>query len=205
MDAASADADAAATAEFESRFRTAVVDVNRSSKGSPTGGVSRFSAMVVAGNGRGVLGLGVGRAAEASDAVRKATRASLRTLFFVPRHARAGPLAPSTAWHGGVKVTVFPLPTGAGVRAPPLAAGVCRLAGVTDVGVKYHGSRCTRNMVKALIRALEGAPTLADATLAAATAAGVKNPAAWRARELAVGAPRAKGRRVAGVAGEWYI
>ena len=205
MDAASADADAAATAEFESHFRTAVVDVNRSSKGSPTGGVSRFSAMVVAGNGRGALGLGVGRAVEASDAVRKATAASLRTLFFVPRHARAGPLAPSTAWHGGVKVTVFPLPTGAGVRAPRLAAGVCRLAGVTDVGVKYHGSRCTRNMVKALIAALEGGPTLADATMAAATAAGVRgDPATWRARELAVGAPR-RGRRVEGALGEWYV
>jgi small subunit ribosomal protein S5 len=158
--------------------------------------------MVVAGNGRGVLGLGVGRAAEASDAVRKATAAAPRSLFFVPRHARAGPLAPHTAWHGGVKCSVFPLRTGGGVRACPLAAGVCRLAGVTDVGVKFHGSRCVRHMVKALIRALEGGPTLADAAAAAAAAAGLDG--APRVRELAVGAPR-KGRRLAGAPGEWWV
>ena len=177
-DAAQAAADAEALLRWSAGLRSQVVDVNRSSKGSPTGGVARFSAMVVSGNAAGALGLGVGRGVEVSDAVRKATRAATAAarggsggLFFVPRAARASPLARSEAWYGGVKATVFPLPTGRGLRACPLAAGICRLAGLTDVGVKFHGSRTRRHMVKALVRALEQGPTLADSTRRAAAAA----------------------------------
>ena len=208
--AADAEADAAEAA-FMSRFRTRVVDVTRSSKGSCTGSVSRFSAMVVAGNGAGVLGLGTGRAAEVADAVRKATTAALggSSLFFVPRHARTTVLAPSTAWHGSVKATVFPLPTGRGIRAGPLASGVCRLAGLADVGVKLHGARTPRNAVKALIKALEGGPTLAGAAREAALAGGVPGGSRVRVRELVsegmrgLAKPSRKVRRVAGVEGAW--
>jgi small subunit ribosomal protein S5 len=206
-----ADAEAeAAEAAFLGRFRTRVVDVTRSSKGSNTGSVSRFSAMVVAGNGAGVLGLGTGRAAEVADAVRKATVAALggASLFFVPRHARTTVLAPSTAWYGSVKASVFPLPTGRGIRAGPLAAGVCRLAGLADVGVKLHGARTPRNAVKALIKALEGGATLAGAAREAAAAGGVPGGARVRVRELVsagVGGPgQRKVRRVGGVGGAWF-
>lgn len=180
-DADAADADAERLWKWTSQFRTQVVDVNRSSKGSPTGGVARFSTMVVAGNANGVLGLGVGKGAEVSDSVRKATAAARGSLFFVPRAARASPLERTEAWYGGVKATVFPLPTGRGLRACPLAAGICRLAGLTDVGVKFHGSRTRRHMVKALFRALEAGPTLADATRKAAAAAAVTEAAATEA------------------------
>jgi small subunit ribosomal protein S5 len=205
-----ADADAAAAeAAFLARFRTRVVDVTRSSKGSSTGGVSRYSAMVVSGNGAGVLGLGTGRAAEVADAVRKATRAALSgvSLFLVPRHARTTVLAPSTAWHGSVKASVFPLPTGRGIRASPLASGVCRLAGLADVGVKLHGARTPRNAVKARIKALEGGPTLAGAAREAAAAGGVRGGDRVRVRELVRGkgvARRVK-KQVAGVAGAWFV
>lgn len=236
-DAATAASDAEALLRWSAQLRSQVVDINRSSMGSPTGGVARFSAMVVSGNAAGVLGLGVGRGAEVSDAVRKATRAATAAargsnggggggLFFVPRAARASPLARSEAWYGGVKATVFPLPTGRGLRASPLAAGVCRLAGLTDVGVKFHGSRTRRHMVKALIRALEQGPTLADSTRQAAAAAGTATtagaeasgiPSSATARELAAlckgGGKKKKKRdskakqqlqRIDGVSGEWY-
>ena len=216
-DAPQAAADAEALSSWASQLRSQVVDVNRSSKGSPTGGVARFSAMVVSGNAAGVLGLGVGRGAEVSDAVRKATRAAVAAaarsgggigggggggfgggggggggLFFVPRAARASPLARSEAWFGGVKATVFPLPTGRGLRASPLAAGICRLAGLTDAGVKFHGSRTRRHMVKALVRALEQGPTLADSTRRAAGAAAAAEAAGVAASpRRALASPRA--------------
>ena len=258
-DAAQAAQDSEALLRWSAQLRSQVVDVNRSSKGSPTGGVARFSAMVVSGNAAGVLGLGVGRGAEVSDAVRKATRAATAAargnagggqggsgggnnagggggagggLFFVPRAARASPLARSEAWFGGVKATVFPLPTGRGLRASPLAAGICRLAGLSDAGVKFHGSRTRRHMVKALVRALEQGPTLADSTRRAAAAAasaaasssaadgageagGAPSVLSATARELAAvrkggGQKKKKNRskgqlqRIAGVDGEWY-
>jgi small subunit ribosomal protein S5 len=49
-----------------------VVDVNRTCKGTRSGGLYRYSTMVVVGNGEGVLGWGQGKAAEVNDAVRKA-------------------------------------------------------------------------------------------------------------------------------------
>ena len=210
--------------------------------------------------------MGVGRGAEVSDAVRKATRAAVAAaarsgggiggggggfggfggaggaggggggggggLFFVPRAARASPLARSEAWFGGVKATVFPLPTGRGLRASPLAAGICRLADLTDAGVKFHGSRTRRHMVKALVRALEQGPTLADSTRRAAGAAAAAEASgeasssslvlSATARELAAlrkgGGQKKKKKkkikgqqqqqqqlqRIAGVSGEWY-
>lgn len=62
--------------EPPSGFRMRVVDVNRTSKGTKAGGLYRFGAMVVVGNGEGVLGWGQGKAAELQAAVKKAyTRA----------------------------------------------------------------------------------------------------------------------------------
>lgn len=55
-----------------SGFRMRVVDVNRTAKGTQAGGLYRFGAMVVVGNGEGVLGWGQGKAAELQSAVRKA-------------------------------------------------------------------------------------------------------------------------------------
>ena len=63
-----------------------VVDVNRTCKGTRTGGLYRYSCMVVVGNGNGVLGWGQGKAAEVNDSVQKAYQRACRNLYPVPRY-----------------------------------------------------------------------------------------------------------------------
>ena len=55
-----------------------MVDIKRTSKGTPAGGLMRYSCMVVVGNGEGVLGWGQGKAAEVNDAVKKAYARAFR-------------------------------------------------------------------------------------------------------------------------------
>jgi hypothetical protein len=60
--------------------------VNRTCKGTRTGGLYRYSCMVVVGNGNGVLGWGQGKAAEVNDSVQKAYQRACRNLYPVPRY-----------------------------------------------------------------------------------------------------------------------
>lgn len=141
--------------EWLSYFRMKVVDVNRTSRGSPTGGIGRFSALVVVGNGNGVIGLGMGKSTALGEAVKKANRQAMKTLFYVPRYNKATILHPLVAKYGQCKVTMYPRSSGRGAIASNLISDICRLAGIADIGVKVHGTRNVRNTVKALIQGFE--------------------------------------------------
>ncbi|KAG7672948.1 hypothetical protein Ndes2526B_g08526 [Nannochloris sp. 'desiccata'] len=140
-------------------FRMKVVDVNRTCKGTRSGGLYRFSAMVVVGNGEGVLGWGQGKAAEVNEAVRKAYQRACRNLYPIPRFNRHTIPEPATAKFGKVKVVMYPKSSGRGIVASSLVSDICKLAGIHDIGVKIHGSRNPRNTVKCLFEAFDGMKT----------------------------------------------
>jgi len=140
-------------------FRMKVVDVNRTCKGTRSGGLYRFSAMVVVGNGEGVLGWGQGKAAEVNEAVRKAYQRACRNLYPIPRFNRHTIPEPATAKFGKVKVVMYPKSSGRGIVASNLVSDICKLAGIHDIGVKIHGSRNPRNTVKCLFEAFDGMKT----------------------------------------------
>lgn len=140
-------------------FRMKVVDVNRTCKGTRSGGLYRFSAMVVVGNGQGVLGWGQGKAAEVAAAVRKAYQRACRNLYPIPRYNEHTIPEPATAKFGKVKVIMYPKAAGRGTVASSLVTHICKLAGIHDVGVKVHGSRNPRNTVKCLFKAFDGMRT----------------------------------------------
>ena len=161
-------ADPAAMAEWQAiqaafkppeGFRMKVVDVNRTCKGTRSGGLYRFSAMVVVGNGEGVLGWGQGKAAEVNEAVRKAYQRASRNLYPIPRFNRHTIPEPATAKFGKVKVVMYPKSSGRGIVASTLVSDICKLAGIHDIGVKIHGSRNPRNTVKCLFEAFDGMKT----------------------------------------------
>ncbi|BDA50595.1 probable 30S ribosomal protein S5 [Coccomyxa sp. Obi] len=183
-------------AQFMANFKMQVVDVNRSNKGTRSGGIGRFSTMVAVGNFAGVLGLGVGRSAELADSVKKAYAQASKNLFYVPRFRGHTIIHPVTAKYGRVKVHAYPMTSGSGIRASKLMESICRLAGLQNIGIKIHGSRCARNAVKALFNALEGQQTLSQTQKALGNR---------RIRELAVGMfLRSPKEKVKGVEGEWY-
>ena len=136
-------------------FRMKVVHIARTSKGTRAGGFGRFSALVVVGNGEGVLGWGTGKAVEVASAVAKAQQSAYRNLYPVPRHNAHTITEEVTATFGKTKVVMYPKSSGRGIVANPMLAGVCQLAGIFDVGVKVHGSRNPQNTIKCLFAAFD--------------------------------------------------
>ena len=136
-------------------FRMKVVHIARTSKGTRAGGFGRFSALVVVGNGEGVLGWGTGKAVEVAGTVAKAQQSAYRNLYPVPRHNAHTITEEVTATFGKTKVVMYPKSSGRGIVANPMLAGVCQLAGIFDVGVKVHGSRNPQNTIKCLFAAFD--------------------------------------------------
>ena len=136
-------------------FRMKVVHIARTSKGTRAGGFARFSALVVVGNGEGVLGWGTGKAVEVANAVQKAQQSAYRNLYPVPRHHGHTITEEVTATFGKTKVIMYPKSSGRGIVANPMLAGVCQLAGIYDIGVKVHGSRNPQNTIKCLFAAFD--------------------------------------------------
>lgn len=136
-------------------FRMKVVDVNRTCKGTRAGGLYRFGAMVVVGNGEGVLGWGQGKAAELPDAVKKGYMRACKNLYPIPRYNAHTITERMEAKFGQVKVVMYPKSSGTGIVASTMVRDILKMAGLHDVGVKVHGSRNPRNTVKCLFEAID--------------------------------------------------
>ena len=119
--------------------------MNRTCKGTRSGGLYRYSCMVVVGNGEGVLGWGQGKAVEVNEAVKKAYTRACRNLYPIPRYNGHTLPEGMEAKFGQVKVTMYPKAAGNGIVANPLVRDICKMAGIHDAGIKVHGSRNPRN------------------------------------------------------------
>ncbi|KAI7844101.1 hypothetical protein COHA_002241 [Chlorella ohadii] len=154
-------------------FRMKVVDVNRTCKGTRTGGLYRYSCMVVVGNGNGVLGWGQGKAAEVNEAVQKAYQRACRNLYPIPRYNDHTITEAINAKYGQVKVVMYPKSSGTGIMANSLMREICKMAGIHDVGIKLHGSRNVRNAVKCVFKAFDMMRTEEEIERGAAQKGGV--------------------------------
>lgn len=136
-------------------FRMKVVHINRTCKGTRSGGLFRFSALVVVGNGEGVLGWGYGKSVEVAQAVQKAQQSAYRNLYPIPRHNGHTIPEEVTATFGKTKIIMYPKSSGRGIVANPMLASICQLAGIYDIGIKVHGSRNPQNTIKCLFAAFD--------------------------------------------------
>jgi len=140
--------------EHEPEIEERVVFVNRCSKVVKGGRRFSFSAVVVAGNGQGMVGFGFGKANEATEAIRKGGESARKSVFRVTMKGKTIPHA-VTGKHSGSIVLLRPASPGTGVIAGGGARAVLELAGVRDVLAKSLGSNNRLNVVKATIGALE--------------------------------------------------
>ncbi|MBL7752972.1 MAG: 30S ribosomal protein S5 [Chitinophagaceae bacterium] len=137
----------------EMELHEKVVAVNRVVKTTKGGRTFSFSALVVVGNGNGVIGQGLGKAKEVQMAIQKGIDDAKKNLVKVPILHGTVPHEIFTK-EGAAKVILKPASHGTGVIAGGSMRAVLESAGVTDVLAKSLGSANPHNVVKATIKAL---------------------------------------------------
>ena len=132
-----------------------VIFINRVTKVVKDGRQFRFAATVVVGNRKGRVGIGLGKAKEMPDAVKKATEAAKKHLINVELIDNRTISHEIIVKEGAVRVMLKPAKEGTGVKAGGPVRDVLELAGVKDVLSKSLGSSTKVNMARATLNALK--------------------------------------------------
>ncbi len=135
-------------------FEEQVIEIKSVVKVNKGGRQRRFSATVVVGDRKGQVGLGIGKANEVPDAIKKAIQAANKNIVRIPLTDNRTIAHDLVGEAGAAKVVLKPASAGTGVIAGGAVRAVLELAGIHDILSKSLGSRTKNNMANATLNAL---------------------------------------------------
>ena len=128
-----------------------VVAIKRVSKTVKGGRTMRFSALVVVGDGNGHVGVGLGKAGEVPEAIRKGKEAAVKSLVEIPIDENKSIPHDFIGKFGSASVLLKRAPEGTGIIAGGPARAVVELAGIKNIRTKSLGSNNKTNVVLATV------------------------------------------------------
>jgi len=139
---------------FNKEFEESVVEIKRISKKTKGGNTIRFSALVVVGDRKGKVGVGISKAPSVASAIKKSIRAARNKMIEVPKKGTTIPFSINIKF-GAARILLKPAPPGSGIIAGGAIRVVLEAAGIRDAVGKILGSRNKTMNVYTTIKALE--------------------------------------------------
>ncbi len=148
-----------------SEIKEKLVAINRITKVVKGGRRFGFAALVVAGNQKGLVGFGQGKAKQVPDAIKKASDSAKKSLIKIPLRDGRTLHHDVKGKSGAGKVILRSAPAGTGIIAGGAVRAICEMSGIQDVVGKSIGSANPYNVVRASFAALSSQQTPKDISL----------------------------------------
>jgi small subunit ribosomal protein S5 len=142
----------------DSEFEDKVIHINRCAKVVKGGRRFSFAAIVVVGDKKGRVGIGLGKAGEVPEAIKKAGKQAKKNLMTVPLEGSTIPHE-VTGYFGASKVLMKPAPEGTGIIASSAVRAILEVAGIQNILTKSIRRDNPHNVVRATLEALRSLRT----------------------------------------------
>ena len=144
----------------EKLYEELVIDVKSVVKVTKGGRRRRYAATVVVGDRKGKVGLGIGKANEVPDAIKKAIQDANKKMITIPLIDGRTVAHEMVGTSGAARVIIKPAPAGTGIIAGGSVRAILELAGIRDVVSKSLGARTKINTATAALNALKAMKTV---------------------------------------------